>query len=687
MKRRLKKYISVLLTVSMAWMLVPLAAWGEEVGGTTPVALTPVGDLLDFEDGELTGTVSGAPATAGPGSIAVAAFDSNVLRVHPPSEGQASYWWTLPLDSGDYDLAGQDQVEVSFDWWVDITRPGANSLDVRLNDGADQVLTLRTAGGGTGADAPATISYYSGNMTAANAPAVGSATTALTGVPRLTRLSATISVDLLMQEASISLTDGHALSYQSPQPIALGSDQLTSLSIGASRASGQNWARFNAVPDVIWDESAYGMRVDNILIQAADSGGVKPIISPSDITISPASAALEYGAGSLAERHSAAFSAVVMPVNAADRTFTWSIADDSIATIEVNPDHSVTVTGVGAGQTELLAVSNMDDTIVDSVPIEVSYVPAATEPMPDFSALLAEGYTQQFGSNFAGDAAAPLWIFAGGTYHSLAREDAPQTNHYFRFDASGSGNRGGQGHLPEPVFGSKVYVHFDWKVPAVTTQQNTFNLSFQDGAQVLLSLRTGTYNGQRTIGAFAGPLPGPTGPEPDHFWNTERYHAFTYNQVNTWYTVGVALDFDTMTATVSLVPRDQAGAEPSVLTIPFAGSQISSFVLTGERAGGNNINVEDNGIDNLYFFTQPLAPDTITEVLPYDFLPERPAAADSNTWQSWMKIVYIGDVADEAGLGLPETIDVKVAGGSTETVGITWELTETPWSRPALAGL
>lgn len=690
MKRRVKKYMSVMLAASMVFSLTPSMVLGaEEDGGTSSVALTQVGDVLNFEDGELVGTVTGAPATTGSGSITVADFDSNkVLRVQPPSDTdsntakQASFWWTLPLNSGEYDLTGKDQVEVSFDWWVDITRPSANSLDVRLNNGENQIVTLRTSGGGTSVNSPANLSYYTGNMAPNNAPAFGTATTALAGVSRLTKLSATLNIDLLNQVASISVTDvGGSIAYTTPQPIAIEYDQLTNISIGASRASGQSWARFNAVDGVDWDESTYGMRVDNILFKAASSGGVKPIINPSEIIVSPASAAnLEYGDGSLPDKHSATYNAVVLPVNATDRTFTWSISDESIATIVENADKSVTVAALGEGVATLTAVSNMNDSITKSVLINVTHVPRVSEPTPDFSALLADGYTQEFGSNFAGDAATPLWIFAGGTYHSLAREDAPRINNYFRFDASGSGNRGGKGDLPYAVSGSKVYAHFDWKVPAVSTAQNTFNLSFQDGANVLLSLRTGTYNGARTIGAFAGTLPGPTGPNPANFWSSDRYHAFTYNEVNIWYTIGVEFDFDTMNATVSLVPRDNAAAVPSVLTVPFEGSQISSFVLTGERAGGNNIAVADNGVDNLYFFTKQLSSDTITEVLPYEFLPERPGAADENTLQSWFKTVYIGDVADEAGLSLPATVNVKVAGGSTESVGVTWELTEAPWS-------
>ncbi len=675
MKGRFRRYTAILLSFSLVIMLMP--AW---VSGASPDFIQ-VGSILQFEDGELAGTVVGAPEASGPGSITVENMDSNVLRVQPPSSGGASYWWTLPLDSGDYDLTGNDLVEVTFDWWVDITRPSANSLDVRLNSGDDQVLTLRSAGGGTNANSPATLSYYTGNMAANNAPAVGSATTALTGVPRLTKLSVTMNVDLRLQEASISMTDGDARTYTTPQPIAIGSDSLTSMQIGASRASGQNWARFNAVEGIEWDENTYGMRVDNIQFKAASSGLEEPIINPSELTISPTSASLEYGEGSLADKHSASFSAVVMPVNATDRTFTWSISDEEIAAIVVNEDNSVTVTAIGEGDAILTAVSNMDDAITDSVPIHVHYIPSTAEPTPDFSALIAEGYTLEFGSNFAGDAASPLWIFAGGTYHTLAREDAPLANYYFRFDASGSGNRGGKGDLPYAVSGSKVYANLDWKVPAVATPQNTFNLSFQDGTNVLLSLRTGTYNGVRTIGAFAGNLPGPTGTNPANFWSGERYHAFDYTEVDSWYTVGIVFDFDTMMATVSLVPRDDVTEAPSVVSLPFEGSQISSFVLTGERAATQNINVVDNGIDNLYFFTKPLSEDTITEVLPYDFLPERPGAADSNSWQSWFKTVYIGDVADESGLNLPTAVNVKVAGGSTESVGVTWELTEVPWSK------
>jgi hypothetical protein len=678
MKRRFNKYISVLLAVAMAFTLMPSMALGD------PIVLTQVGDVLDFEDGELVGTVTGAPATSGPGSVTVAVYESNqALRVQPPSSAGSSFWWTLPLDSGEYDLTGKDKVEVTFDWWVDITRPSDNSLDVRLNDGSNQVITLRTIGGGTNVNSPATISYYTGNAGTNNVPVSGSATNALTGVPRLTKLTATLNLDLLAQQASISLTDGGSRTYATPGPIAIGSDKLTSMSIGASRASGKNWARFNAVTGVVWDEDTYGMRVDNITIKAATTDAEKPVVNPTEITMTPTTANLEYGEGSLPDRRSATFSAEVLPVNATDRTFTWSISDPGIASIVVNDDNSVTVTAVGAGTAMLTAKSNMLDSILRSVPIVVTYVPPITEPTPDFSALLADGYTQRFGSNFSGDDAVPLWIFNGGTYHKLAREDDPRVNNYFRFDASGSGNRGGKGDLPQAIFGSKVYVNLDWKVPAVSTAQNTFNLSFQDGANVLLSLRTGTYNGARTIGAFSGTLPGPTGPDPAYFWSSNRYQAFSYNDVNIWYKIGIEFDFEGMTAKVSLVPRDNAEAVPSVLTVPFEGSQISSFVLTGERAGGNNIDVVDNGIDNMYFFTKPLSPSTITEVLPYDFLPERPATADSNTWQSWFKTVYIGDVADEAGLNLPQTVKVKLAGGDTADVGVTWKLTEAPWATPA----
>lgn len=683
--------MSLLLTVSMAFMLMPSVVMGaSEAGDITSTDLTQVGNVLDFENGQLVGTVTGAPAVTGSGSITVDNYDSTVLRVQPPSDTdsntakQASFWWTLPLDSGEYDLTGNDQVEVTFDWWVDITRPSANSLDVRLNNGTDQVITLRSAGGGTNANSPATISYYAGNMAANNAPAIGTSITALTGVPRLTKLSALITVNLLTQVASISVTDDSGLlTYTTPQPIAIGADKITSMSVGASRASGQNWARFNAVTGVDWDENTYGMRVDNIIFKAASSGEEKPTIYPNEITISPDSTNLEYGEGALDDKLSDTFSAVVMPINATDRSFTWSISDDSIATIVVNDDNSVTVTAVGEGVATLQAVSAMDESIMDTVEINVKYIPQVTEPTPDFSALLAEGYTQEFGSSFSGDDVTPLWIFAGGTYHTIAREEAPQVNNYFRFDASGSGNRGGKGDLPYAIFGSKVYANLDWKVPAVTTVQNTFNLSFQDGANVLLSLRTGTYNGQRTIGAFSGALPGPTGTNPAYFWSSDRYHAFSYNEVNTWYTVGIEFDFDTMLATVSLVPRDASAAEPSVLVVPFEGSQIGSFVLTGERAGGNNINIVDSGIDNMYFFTKPLSDDTITEVLPYDFLPQLPATVDSNTRQSWFKTVYIGEVANEAELNLPTTIEVKVAGGTTEAVGVTWQLTEAPWSSTA----
>jgi len=678
MKRRFMKLASSLLSISMVLMLLPshvLADDEEEIN------LVQVGSTLDFEDGELVGTVAGAADATGPGSISVATYDANrVLRVHSPLSGGSSFWWTLPLDSGDYDITGHDVVEVTLDWWVEITRPNANSLDVRLNDGDTRVVTLRSRGAGTSESAPASVSYYVGNAGDSNEPAVGSAINALTGLPRLTKLTATITVDLLYKEATIHVTDGDARTHTSAR-LSISSNQLTSLSIGASRASGNNWARFNDDPNVEWDEDSYGLRVDNIVIRAAATDREPPAILPSSIQITPARADLEAGVNAMAGRRSVTFSANVQPLNADDRSVTWVIGDPDIASIEVNGDGTVKVTGVAEGDTVLTAIANARNDVTASVPISVKHIGAFDEPTPDFSDLLADGYTLKAGTNFANGGVNPLWIFTGGTYHSHYREDTPQPNFYFRFDASGSGNRGGQGNLPEPIFGSKVFVHFDWKVPAVSTQQNTFNISFQDGANVLLSLRTGTYNGNRTIGAFSGPLPGPTGSDPSFFWSSDRYHEFAYNTVEIWYTVEIEFDFDQMIATASIVPRDGATAVPSTVQVPFDGVQISSVVLTGERASQNNINVTDNGIDNLYFFAKPLSDTTITEVLPYDFLPKRPATADDNTWQSWTKVVYIGDVTDEADLGLPETIQVRVASGDVATVEVDWELAEVPWSK------
>lgn len=677
MKRRLKKIVSMLVTFSMVFMLIPPIALADD---SHTIEWVQVGSTIDFEGGELVGTVIGAPAEEGPGSVTVAVYgDSNVLHVHPPDGGTASFWWTLPLDQGEYDVTGNDLVEVSFDWWVENTRPWQNSLDIRLYDGENQVITLRTGNGGNNADSPAKVSYYASNSGDNNQPISGPLREPLI-VPRLTKLAATIRVDLLEQKASIHLKDGDAILYESLEPLIIEHDQLTSLRIGASRGSGATWARFNPVEGIVWDEDNYGMRVDNIVIKAAKTDREKPVVYPTEIQIEPSGANLEYGEGSLDERQSVTFSATVLPANADDRTFAWEIDDPEIAAIVVNEDNTVMVTGVGEGTATLTAVSNMDHTVKASVPIHVRHIPAFNEPAPDFSDLLAEGYKLEFGSNFAKTDDKPLWIFDGGTYHKLLREDHPEYNFYFQFEASGSGNRGGKGDLPSPVYGSKVYVHFDWKVPAVTTEQNTFNLSLQDGGEVLLSLRTGTHNGERTIGVFAGPLPGPTGPDPRYFWESDRYHAFAYKEVDVWYTVGIELDFEEMKAKATLVPRDDSSAEPSVVEgIPFTGSQITSFVLTGERAAQNNIYV-NSGLDNLYFFTKPLSNDTITEIVPYDFLPKVPETADENMWQSWTKVVYIGDLADGEEPELPDTIQVKTAGGTIETVGVIWHVAEIPWT-------
>ena len=74
------------------------------------------------------------------------------------------------------------------------------------------------------------------------------------------------------------------------------------------------------------------------------------------------------------------------------------------------------------------------------------------------------------------------------------------------------------------------------------------------------------------------------------------------------------------------------------------------------------------------------SPNTIVEVIPPDFLEIPPAGSDTFL-QSWFKTVYLGEVKDESGIGLPATIGVKTAGGSVSDVNVTWAVTDTPWAK------
>ena len=634
--------------------------------------LAQIGSTIDFDNGLIPGRVSSSAVT-------IMDYDgSKVLNVNPlAGSASASHEWVLPLNEGEYDITGKDIVEFNFDWWAEYARPWQNMFDVRFISGSNRMLALRSDRVSND-NAPwyAAVKYAVGNSNPQNG--TGNITI-FPQVSRLTKYNVTVNLNLAAKVASLQLKneDGEEVFFE--DGIILSSSDLTSLSFGGYR-DGANWA--GGAGDWAAVEATYGGKIDNIVISAGMYSGEIVAIPPASIKVSPASASLECGGGALADKGSATFDAIIEPANVDDKAFIWTTSDESVAAIETNADGSVTVTAVSAGTAIITATSRMAAAdglpVTDSVTVHVAYVAPITEPVPDFDGLYQEGYQLEFGSNFD-PATDKLWIF-GGTYSSLARETEPRTNHYFRFDASGSGNRGTAGELPYVVSGSKIYVNFDWKVPAVSANPNPFNISFQDGANVLVSLRTGTLStsNERTIGAFAGELPGPV----NSFWTDPRYKAFSYNTVNMWYTVGMEFDMDNQVATISLTPRDNASAAPSVVTVPFDGKQIGSVILTGERAGGININIEDNGIDNMYFFSKHHSADTVVDILPYDFLPSLPETnTEGALWQSWFKTVYIGDVADEAGLNLPETVKVKTANGETAELGVTWKIAETPWAK------
>jgi len=79
------------------------------------------------------------------------------------------------------------------------------------------------------------------------------------------------------------------------------------------------------------------------------------------------------------------------------------------------------------------------------------------------------------------------------------------------------------------------------------------------------------------------------------------------------------------------------------------------------------------------------SPNTITNVIPPDFLSRPPESPGGAFLQSWFKTVYLGEVNCVKCLDLPPTIDVRTADGGTAKVGVTWAVTEVPWVKKGVA--
>ncbi|MCL2287477.1 MAG: InlB B-repeat-containing protein [Firmicutes bacterium] len=652
-----------------------------------------VGSTIDFADG-MPGVVNG-PASV----FSVRDFDNNrVLNANPHNAGDGtSAMWELPLNSGDWNIGSRDMVRVEFDFWTEWTRQHVLGWEARFNSvngsgnfegtlfgvrstsHGNQSLPLRTH----------LRMVTSGSALGTNARNDAPTTIIRNASPRHTRYHVMLEANLALQTGLITVTDSSNTVVFESAKIALPTGALTAFSFGTPRSGGNTWATYGAQPH--GPDTDYGAKISNIRVFAATYTGLVPNIYPTHVTVTPGTATVEFGAGSLEANRTATFSAEVFPINATDRTFEWSVYPAGHLNYTVNANGTVTVTGIGAGEAQVRATATMPGEngldVIGHSTVTVNYHPAITEPMPDFTWLFDQGYVMEFGSNFDPDNVPPLWVFtgpaAGGTSHTLGRETVPVVNHFFSWTGTGSGGRAIARDLPEPITGSWIYIHFDWRLPNVTGVGNAtqgssvLNINFTEEGENVISLRAGprpASEGPFAIGAFAGPNLG----NMWHTWQNPNLRMFSFTAVETWYTVDIAIDMDSQLAHVSMRLRGTDISTAETVTLPITATLIDGIRIQGERAATINLGITNNGIDNLFFFTKEHTDTTVVSFLPYDILPYRPADAHETRQQSWFIQRDTGAYPTIESLGLPSHIDVVVANGDVVTVPVTWQVSEAP---------
>jgi len=604
---------------------------------------------------------------------------SHVLNVNPlVGSATASHFWTLPLDSGNFDVSDKDIIEFNLDWWTEHSRPGANSYEIQFLDGENVLLALGSTQSGNASPWNSEVFFTAGG---------GGRSRVVQSTPRLTRYNVTVVLNLATGLADFELRNPAGQVVAAENSVNLPSRNLTSLRFGAIRAAGQNWAMGNGATG--WDSpySNYGGKIDNVQISARASEGRPTTIYPSGITLNARTANLEVGAGAFAERQQATFNATVAPSNVSNSSVTWSISNSNVATIQAT-GNSVTVTARGAGQATLTATSNASSAIVATATIHVTHHHAGfREPEPNFSGLLADGWNLRFGSNFPQN---DVWGFTGNPAPQSARQgtQANPVNNYMAFIVNGqSGGRSISRRLPEVIEGSQAYFSFDWRPGTVninnsTADQNVYDIQILDGARPILSLRTGAdRNGRQRVGLFtAAEISGTNRDSFDHAQVTDLTGITSLsNWQQRWFTVGIDFNFNRQEATVIVTERGST-TEVFRQTVSFTGTRITDLRINGLRTAANNLTITGNGFDNMYFFTRDHSSDTVVSVIPPGFLRTPPPGNDGTMPQSWFKTVEIGTVRNVADIGLPATVEVMTYGGQRAQVAVTWEVTEVPWS-------
>ncbi|MCL2425110.1 MAG: hypothetical protein FWD05_02115 [Oscillospiraceae bacterium] len=737
-----KKFIKSLFAFMLSFIMILSAVGLTPIAATANNAITansqtvwaPVGSVIDFENF--------TPSQAGnlfgsSGVIFTQAFaGQTVLNANPLANHNTANWgnthanWALPLDSGAWNIGTNDMVRIEFDLWTEWNRQHVLGWEARLNsdDGSTPVAgtifgvrptsnTSHPAGANQNTHLRFITSESPGGNNRNNAP-----TTILrNNVPRHTLSRVVMEVNLVTQVGSLVVNDAGGNEVARQNNIMMPTDQLRSFSFGAIRDGGNTWAYWDAIAHGV--NTTYGAKINNIAVFGAVYDGERPTVYPASVAISGASVRnLEFGPGADAVLLTTEATATVLPLNATDRDVTWSIVPTPTPGGQGNPivvspvidGNDITLTAVGAGSARVIATANLhpdgSQPLSAEFLVNVTHEIGITEPMPNFYTLfprlgagdftywqtpqwgganMTEGFA---GSNFPIN---NFWGFAGSATGATRRvsvhETLPggQSNYFMEFIVDNqSGGRSTSRAFPGELRGSRVFVTFDYRPGNVNTgsgvNRPAMNLEFLYGADPLLSIsHWWTPGGARQFGAFAGPVGGHDMSVATNYTPLTGIQSRA-NWWSTWYTFGIIFDFDSQNARIMATVR---GTDDVILdvNVPFDGTSLSALSIVGLRPPTVNLVFNGNGFDNLFFFYMTHLEDTIVEVVPPEFLgrpvtPENPSPR-LNIWQNWFMQVDTG--ATVADLDLPTTIDVITAAGDTVTTGVSWVVTEMPWTRIA----
>lgn len=271
-----------------------------------------------------------------------------------------------------------------------------------------------------------------------------------------------------------------------------------------------------------------------------------------------------------------------------------------------------------------------------------------------FAALSAEG--RSLSSDFEAETNEKPWGFSTASAVLSVSKDDVSGNATSKLSFSMENQKGGRvaTKVFEPaISASSVKAVFDWLPGKINDKggnkdENGGEVSLVDsGKKSIFTIRY-THNGK--ISWFVG-KDSPT--------------ELSFENDSSWYTVSLEIDVKENSLKGSVTEKSTGKSETFSSSLEKTGFSgvISKMTVAGIRTSGNNITWQTY-LDNIALDYQPISPDSITTV---DSLP-------------YIR-VSVGENKKEKSLGLPKTVSVKLADGSSALVPVSkWKAVGKKWN-------